>query len=246
MSRLDPVWLSKSLTDFVFHTADYAANYMQQIQPLNSTRPFQFKLDCSSAKFRGILSGERRDRPATIIWSSRFSFEVPLLLFRLHTYKDLVDYHFISETQRVDFSSTPKPMMFERVKGHFQDFLPQIVHHVIDDTTYGQPFSWSHTTTTAKTDTWGHENHHFQHILPQLLKTFKDYPADSIVLHGDAGKCPAATSTRRLSNWLQQCDVHRTTCCTLFYAHHPCRVLAATPEGTPPPPLPVNEHANNV
>jgi hypothetical protein len=79
--------------------------------------------------------------------------------------------------------------MFERVKGHFQEFLPQIVHHVIDDTTYGHPFQWSDTTSTATTDAWGHEEHHFSSILMPLLRTFSEYPDDSIVLHGDVGEC---------------------------------------------------------
>jgi hypothetical protein len=181
--------MSKSITDFVFGTADYAAKFLSKIAPIDSRRPFQFKLDCSSAKYKGIFSGVQRNTSATIIWSSRFNFETPLLLYRLHAYKDLVDFHFISETERVDFSSTPKPMMFERVKGHFQEFLHQIVHHVIDDTSYGRPFQWSKTTTTAMSDTWGHERHHFNSILAPLLRTFHDYPADSIVLHGDVGEC---------------------------------------------------------
>jgi hypothetical protein len=217
MATQDPEWLSKSMTDFVFNTADYAAAYLKQIASINGTRPFQFKLDCSSTKYTGIFSGEQRAKPATIIWSSRFNFETPLLVYRLHTYKDLVDYHFISETERVDFSATPKPMMFERVKGHFQEFLPQIVHHVIDDTTYGHPFQWSDTTATATTDTWGHEQHHFSSLLMPLLRTFNQYPDDSIVLHGDVGECcrqcrlsciirwcprPGGISPSSLGSWL--------------------------------------------
>jgi hypothetical protein len=188
LAQKDPIWFSKSVTEFVFTTAQYAARYLQRIKPLNDKRPFEFQLDCSNHKYKGIFSGQQRAQQATVIWSSRFNFETPLLLFRLHTYKDLVDFHFISETTRVDFSQTPKPLMYDRVKGQLQEFSPQIVHHVVDGTTYGRPFNWSQASSTGTSDTWGHEAHHFNSILEPLLNAFQGYPDDSIVLHGDIGK----------------------------------------------------------
>jgi hypothetical protein len=188
MAKDDPLWLSKQLTEFAFTTGKFAADYLRKIQPLqNIKRPFEFKLDCAQAKYAGILNGKPRDKPAVVVWGSRFNFETPLLLYRLHTYKDLVDFFFISETMRADHSHTPKPLLFERVKQHLVEFLPQIVHHVVDDTTYGQPFAWSQTTVAANKDVWSHEGHHFGSITSAFLKAFSKLADDSIVLHGDIG-----------------------------------------------------------
>lgn len=78
--------------------------YVSRIGQINGQRPHALTLQCSKPKFSSILSGTKRQQPARIVWASRFSFESYLLVFRLHTYKDLVDNFFISESSRLAYT----------------------------------------------------------------------------------------------------------------------------------------------
>jgi hypothetical protein len=96
--------LHPQVADFTFAASEFTSEYVTKIGQINSTRPHTLTLDCSKPKFSSILSGSKLEQPAKIVWASRFSFETYLLVFRLHTYKDLVDNFFISESSRLAFT----------------------------------------------------------------------------------------------------------------------------------------------
>lgn len=92
------------VANFTFAASSFVTHYVSKIGPISGQRPHALALDCSKPKFSSILSGTSRQAPARIVWASRFSFESYLLVFRLHTYKDLVDNFFISESSRLAYT----------------------------------------------------------------------------------------------------------------------------------------------
>jgi hypothetical protein len=91
----------RQVADFTFEASNYVTDYITRAGPIKGNRPHQLPLNCTKHKFSTILSGAKRQQPAKIVWASRFSFETHMLLLRLHTYKDLVDNFFISESSRL-------------------------------------------------------------------------------------------------------------------------------------------------
>lgn len=60
-----------------------------------------------------------------------FFNELALLNMRLHELNDVVDYFIIVES-RLTHAGNPKPLFFDLNKAHFKQFLPKIIHHVVD------------------------------------------------------------------------------------------------------------------
>jgi hypothetical protein len=94
----------QQVADFTFEASNYVTDYITRAGPIKGNRPHQLPLNCSKHKFSTILSGAKRQQPAKIVCASRFSFETHMLLLRLHTYKDLVDNFFISESSSLAFT----------------------------------------------------------------------------------------------------------------------------------------------
>ena len=61
-----------------------------------------------------------------------FYNELDLLEYRLKTYSDVVDYFVLVEATDT-IQGEPKPLFFERAKERFKEFLPKIIHVVVDD-----------------------------------------------------------------------------------------------------------------
>ncbi|WIA15627.1 hypothetical protein OEZ85_002254 [Tetradesmus obliquus] len=185
-ASLDAGQLSRQVASFTFDASAFVTEYVSRIGPINGQRPHTLTLECSKPKFSSILSGTKRQQPAKIVWASRFSFESYLLVFRLHTYKDLVDNFFTSESSRLAYTGTPKPLIYESVKHHFLDFMENITHHVLDDTTWRKQFSWrTGTTTTATGVVWDNELRHHQAIYRELPKQFAGWADSDLVVYGD-------------------------------------------------------------
>lgn len=72
------------------------------------------------------------------------------------------------------------------MKHHFLEFVENITHHVLDDTTWRKQFSWSNGTTANETgDVWANEAQHHQVIYQELPKQFAGWADNDLVVYGD-------------------------------------------------------------
>lgn len=135
-------------------------------------------------------AGPVPNRDRKIIDGFIFFNELALLNMRLHELDDTVDFFVIVES-RITHSGNPKPLHFELNKAHFRQFLPKIVHHVID----GRP---------RPANLWRrffpHRNaieFHHRAAIQDAVQLVPGLSPDDIVLFSDVDEIPNPAYLRR-------------------------------------------------
>lgn len=130
-----------------------------------------------------------------------FFNELDLLEIRLHELNDVVDKFVIVEATKT-FSNKNKPLFFDLNKQRFHQFLPKIIHVVVDDFNLAESildtpfFQQTKKLTSQNIDTWTKEVYQRNCILRGLDKCNDN----DIILISDIDEIPNKTTFNQLKN----------------------------------------------
>lgn len=117
-----------------------------------------------------------------------FFNEMELLELRLKELSPVVDYFVLVEATRT-FQKKEKPLYFTQNKERFAEFLPKIIHIVVDE----YPTFW---TKFRPVTTWHYDNHQKEGV----LKGLKDAAPDDLILFSDLDELPLASKILEYKN----------------------------------------------
>lgn len=117
-----------------------------------------------------------------------FFNEMELLELRLKELSPVVDYFVLVEATRT-FQKKEKPLYFTQNKERFAEFLPKIIHIVVDE----YPTFW---TKFRPVTTWHYDNHQKEGV----LKGLKDAAPDDLIIFSDLDELPLASKILEYKN----------------------------------------------
>jgi len=117
-----------------------------------------------------------------------FFNELDLLDIRLRELNGVVDKFVLVEATRT-FQKKPKPLYFEENKERFKEFLPKIIHVVVDE--YPTFFNKFRVPTV-----WDYDNHQKE----QILRGLKGCKSEDVIIVSDLDEIPRASAVKEFAN----------------------------------------------
>lgn len=117
-----------------------------------------------------------------------FFNEMDILELRLRELNEVVDYFVLVEATRT-FQKKEKPLYFQQNKERFREFLPKIIHVVVDK----YPTFW---TKFRPVTTWHYDNHQKEGAMVGI----KDAAPDDLIIFSDLDEIPLARKVLEYKN----------------------------------------------
>lgn len=117
-----------------------------------------------------------------------FFNEMDILELRLRELNEVVDYFVLVEATRT-FQKKEKPLYFQQNKERFREFLPKIIHVVVDQ----YPTFW---TKFRPVTTWHYDNHQKEGAMSGI----KNAAPDDLIIFSDLDEIPLASKVLEYKN----------------------------------------------